>query len=145
MRSMTLVAIAMLLVIMALAVLAVACNNGEATQTTTNSTTTTSVTTPSTTTTTQTTPPEETTVPDEPLVANPELNRTTAEKLKEMLDSMKVNTDFVIVDTRDGGSYANSHIQGAVNISYSPNSDPFEREMTYMVLPMNKPVVVYCA
>ena len=134
MKRRVLVTIAFLLVVMALAALPFACTDGETTPTNTSTTTINT----STTTTTQTT------TPDEPSVTHPELNRTTADKLKEMLDTMKVSTDFVIVDTRDGGTYTDSHIQGAINISYSPDGDPFEQEMMYMVLPMSKPVVIYC-
>jgi hypothetical protein len=149
MRSRVAVTIIVLLAILALVVFPSACTDSDTTTTspsitttTTSPVTTTTSTAPTQTTTTTTTTtetPVETVTP-----AHPEVNRTTPDELKNMLDTMTVNTDFVILDTRDGGSYSDAHIQGAINITYSSGGDPFEREMMYMVLPMSKPIVIYC-
>jgi rhodanese-related sulfurtransferase len=68
--------------------------------------------------------------------------RMTVEELKQLLDK---RSDVVIVDTRDSSSYELGHIKGAVNIYYSPTADPSDREMTLVALPMDKPIVIYCA
>jgi rhodanese-related sulfurtransferase len=71
----------------------------------------------------------------------PNLPRITVEKLKQMIDS---NSDMVIVDTRDGGSYAAGHIKGAINVHYDVTSDPMQRQMMLIALPMDKLIVTYC-
>lgn len=74
-------------------------------------------------------------------VVLPDLPRITAEELKQMIDN---NAELVSVDTRDSGSYGAGHIKGAVNIYYDPTSDPMNRQMMLMALPMDKLIVTYC-
>jgi len=74
-------------------------------------------------------------------VVLPDLPRISVEELKEMVDK---KADIVIVDTRDGGSYAAGHIKGAINIHYDVTSDPMQRQMMLIALPMDKLIVAYC-
>jgi rhodanese-related sulfurtransferase len=74
-------------------------------------------------------------------VVFPDLPRISVEDLKRMIDS---KADIVILDTRDGGSYAAGHIKGAVNIHYDATSDPMQRQMMLIALPMDKTIVAYC-
>jgi rhodanese-related sulfurtransferase len=74
-------------------------------------------------------------------VVLPDLPRISVEELKQMIDK---NADIVIVDTRDGGSYAAGHIIGAINIHYDVTSDPMQRQMMLIALPMDKLIVTYC-
>ena len=74
-------------------------------------------------------------------VVLPNLPRISAEDLKKMIDQKE---DVVIVDTRDGGSYGAGHIKGAINIHYDVTSDPMQRQMMLIALPMDKMVVAYC-
>ncbi|MEJ2108935.1 MAG: rhodanese-like domain-containing protein [Acidobacteriota bacterium] len=74
-------------------------------------------------------------------VVLPNLPRIEAEDLIKMIDE---NADIVIVDTRDGGSYAAGHIKGAINIHYDVTSDPMQRQMMLIALPMDKTIVTYC-
>ena len=74
-------------------------------------------------------------------VVLPDLPRISVEELKQMVDK---NADIVIVDTRDGGSYAAGHIKGAINIQYDVTSDPMNRQMMLIALPMDKLIVTYC-
>ena len=74
-------------------------------------------------------------------VVLPNLPRITAEELKQMIDK---GTEFVALDVRDSSSYETGHIKGAVNIYYDPTSDPTERQMMLMALPMDKLIVTYC-
>ena len=74
-------------------------------------------------------------------VVHPEIPRITAEELKQMIDK---GTDLVAVDVRDSGSYEAGHIKGAINIYYDPASDPMDRQMMLLALPMDKLVVTYC-
>jgi len=74
-------------------------------------------------------------------VVLPDLPRISVEKLKKMIDE---NAEVVIVDTRDGGSYASGHIKGAINIPYDVTSDPMQRQMMLIALPMDKMIVTYC-
>lgn len=74
-------------------------------------------------------------------VVLPNLPRISAEDLKEMIDQ---RSDMVIVDTRDSGSYGAGHIQGAINIQYDVTSDPMQRQMMLIALPMDKTIVAYC-
>ncbi len=74
-------------------------------------------------------------------VVLPNLPRVKVEELKQMIDK---GGDLVVVDTRDSGSYSAGHIKGAVNIYYDPTSDPMNRQMMLMALPMNKLIVTYC-
>jgi rhodanese-related sulfurtransferase len=71
----------------------------------------------------------------------PNLPRITVEDLKKMIDK---GEDLVVVDTRDSASYAAGHIKGAINIYYNPTSDPTERQMMLVALPMEKLIVTYC-
>ena len=73
-------------------------------------------------------------------VVLPDLPRISVEELKQMVDK---NADIVIVDTRDGGSYAAGHIKGAINIQYDVTSDPMNRQMMLIALPMDKLIVTY--
>ena len=74
-------------------------------------------------------------------VVLPDLPRISVEDLKKMIDE---DADIVIVDTRDGGSYAAGHIKGAINIHYDVTSDPMQRQMMLIALPMDKLIVTYC-
>ena len=74
-------------------------------------------------------------------VVLPDLPRISVEELKKMVDE---DADIVIVDTRDGGSYAAGHIQSAINIHYDVTSDPMQRQMMLIALPMDKTIVTYC-
>ena len=74
-------------------------------------------------------------------VVLPNLPRISAEDLKKMIDQKE---DVVIVDTRDGGSYGAGHINGAINIQYDVTSDPMQRQMMLIALPMDKTLVAYC-
>lgn len=74
-------------------------------------------------------------------VVLPDLPRISVEKLKKMIDE---NAEVVIVDTRDGGSYSSGHIKGAINIPYDVTSDPMQRQMMLIALPMDKMIVTYC-
>ena len=73
---------------------------------------------------------------------HPELPRITAEELKELIDN---KSEFILVDSRDSGSYSKEHIKGAINIHFDPAGDPMVRRMTLMALPMDKIIVIYCA
>ncbi len=68
--------------------------------------------------------------------------RITVQEVKNLIDK---KADVVIVDTRDSSSYDFGHIKGAVNIYYNPAGDPADREMTLVALPMDKPILIYCA
>ena len=74
-------------------------------------------------------------------VVLPNLPRISVEELKDLVDK---DADVVIVDTRDGGSYAAGHIKGAINIQYDVTSDPMQRQMMLIALPMDKLIVTYC-
>ena len=67
--------------------------------------------------------------------------RITAEDLKKAIDS---GEKTVIIDTRAASGYKAEHIPGAINIFLNPAGDPFERQMTFMSLPADKPLVIYC-
>jgi rhodanese-related sulfurtransferase len=71
----------------------------------------------------------------------PEIPRITVEELKQMIEKGEA---VITVDTRDSGSYAAGHIKGAVNIYYDPTSDPMQRQMMLIALPMDKLIVTYC-
>jgi rhodanese-related sulfurtransferase len=74
-------------------------------------------------------------------VVLPNIPRITAEELKQLIDK---GADLVTIDTRDSGSYDAGHIKGAVNIYYDPTSDPMNRQMMLIALPMDKLIVTYC-
>ena len=74
-------------------------------------------------------------------VVLPDLPRISAEELLKLINT---KADVVIVDTRDSGSYAAGHIKGAINIYYDVTSDPMQRQMMLIALPMDKMVVTYC-
>jgi len=74
-------------------------------------------------------------------VVLPNLPRITAEELKQLIDK---GADLVAVDVRDSGSYDAGHIKGAVNIYYDPTTDPMDRQMMLVALPMDKLIVTYC-
>ena len=74
-------------------------------------------------------------------VVLPNIPRIKAEDLRQMIDK---GTEFVALDVRDSSSYEAGHIKGAVNIYYDPTSDPTERQMMLMALPMDKLIVTYC-
>lgn len=71
----------------------------------------------------------------------PQVHRITVEELRQLVDK---GEDMVVVDTRDSGSYDAGHIKGAINIYFDPTSDPTERQMMLMALPMDKLLVTYC-
>ena len=75
-------------------------------------------------------------------VVLPGIPRITVEELKQKID--KGDTDFVVLDVRDGGSYDAGHIKGAVNIYYDATGDPMNRQMILMALPMEKLIITYC-
>lgn len=75
-------------------------------------------------------------------VVLPNIPRITVEELKQKID--KDDTDFVVLDVRDAGSYDAGHIKGAVNIYYDATGDPMNRQMILMALPMEKLVITYC-
>ena len=70
-----------------------------------------------------------------------EIPRISCEKLKERIDN---GENVVIIDTRAAIAYRDEHIAGAINIPLDTSGDPFGRQMTYMALPADRPVVVYC-
>ncbi len=74
-------------------------------------------------------------------VVLPDLPRISVEELKKMVDT---SADIVVVDTRDGGSYAAGHIKGAINVHFDATSDPMQRQMMLIALPMDKMIVTYC-
>ena len=74
-------------------------------------------------------------------VVLPNIPRITAEELKQMIEK---GADLVVIDTRDSGSYDAGHVKGAINIYYNPTSDPTERQMMLVALPMDKLIVTYC-
>ena len=74
-------------------------------------------------------------------VVLPDLPRISVEELKQMIDE---EAEVVILDTRDGGSYAAGHIKGAINIHYDVTSDPMQRQMMLIAMPVDKLIVTYC-
>ena len=74
-------------------------------------------------------------------IAHPELQRITAKELKQL---METNNGYIIIDTRDSGSYSSEHIKGAINIHYDPSGDPMSRKMTLMAVPMDRLLILYC-
>jgi rhodanese-related sulfurtransferase len=74
-------------------------------------------------------------------VVLPHIPRIAAEELRQMVDK---GADLVVIDTRDSGSYDAGHIKGAINIYFDPTSDPTQRQMMLMALPMDKLLVTYC-
>jgi rhodanese-related sulfurtransferase len=80
-------------------------------------------------------------VPKEEM-AMPEIPRISVDSLKQLIE--KNDKSFVIVDTRDSGSYEAGHIKGAINIYYDPNGDPQDRQLMLTALPMDKLVITYC-
>jgi rhodanese-related sulfurtransferase len=75
-------------------------------------------------------------------VAMPEIPRISVDALKQLIE--KNDKSFVIVDTRDGGSYDAGHIKGAINVYYDPNGDPQNRQLVLTALPMDKLIITYC-
>lgn len=67
--------------------------------------------------------------------------RITCEELKTLIDKEEKP---VIIDTRAASAYKPEHLPGAINIFLNPAGDPFERQMTFMSLPADKPLVIYC-
>jgi rhodanese-related sulfurtransferase len=74
-------------------------------------------------------------------VVLPDIPRVTTEQLKQMIDK---GESVVVIDTRDSGSYDAGHIKSAINIYYNPTTDPTERQMMLIALPMDKLIVTYC-
>jgi predicted sulfurtransferase len=62
-----------------------------------------------------------------------------------MMDTMQSGLDFVVVDTRDRGSYVYSHIERACNIEYNLFGDPMVRQEMLASLNPQKPIILYCA
>jgi len=75
-----------------------------------------------------------------PKVAHPEMPRITAKELKQMMDE---KGEYVLVDTRDSYSYDHGHIEGAINIHYDPQGDPFPRAIMLRALPRDKVIIFY--
>jgi len=75
------------------------------------------------------------------MMDNYSMPRITCEALKESIDT---GEKIVIIDTRAPSGYRVEHIPGAINIFLNPSGDPFERQLTFMALPADKPLVVYC-
>jgi predicted sulfurtransferase len=73
-------------------------------------------------------------------VAHPEVPRITAEELKQLMDK---KGEYILVDTRDSYSYDYGHIEGAINIYYDPQGDPFPRQMMLRALPRDKLIILY--
>jgi len=74
-------------------------------------------------------------------MAHPEIPRITAQELKQLMDN---KSEYLLIDTRDGGSYSKGHIKGAINIQFDPSGDPMARKMTLMALPTDKLIITYC-
>ena len=72
---------------------------------------------------------------------NNDIPRILCEELQKMIEN---GEKVIIVDTRTTVSYKDDHIKGAINIYLNPGGDPFERQMTFMALPADKPLVIYC-
>jgi len=72
---------------------------------------------------------------------NNDIPRIKCEELQEMLEK---DEKVVIIDTRATVGYKDDHIKGAINIYLNPGGDPYERQMTFMALPSDKPLVIYC-
>lgn len=73
-------------------------------------------------------------------MAHPEVPRITAEELKRLMDN---KGEYILVDTRDSYSYNYGHIEGAINIYYDTQGDPFPRQMTLRALPRDKLIILY--
>jgi predicted sulfurtransferase len=73
-------------------------------------------------------------------MAHPEVPRITAEELKQLMDE---KGEYILVDTRDNFSYDYGHIEGAINIYYDTQGDPFPRQMTLRALPRDKLIILY--
>ena len=77
----------------------------------------------------------------------PGVTIVSAEQTKRMLDS-----GVLVVDTRVGNEFAESHIKGAINVPYkeaslkAPNFDAKQDSFDLTKLPVDKgkPVVFYC-
>ncbi len=67
--------------------------------------------------------------------------KMTCEELNESLDK---GESPVVIDTRASSAYRVEHIPGAINIYLNPSGDPFERQLTFMALPADRPLIVYC-
>ncbi len=72
---------------------------------------------------------------------NSDIPRIKCEELQKIIDG---GEKVVIIDTRTTASYKDDHIKGAINIYLNPAGDPFERQMTIMALPADKPLIIYC-
>jgi rhodanese-related sulfurtransferase len=72
---------------------------------------------------------------------NNDIPRIKCEELQEMIEK---GEKVVIIDTRAPAGYKDDHIKSAINIYLNPGGDPFERNMTFMALPADKPLVIYC-
>ncbi|HEY95539.1 MAG TPA: rhodanese-like domain-containing protein [Dehalococcoidia bacterium] len=72
---------------------------------------------------------------------NVSVPRMLCEELQQMIEK---DEKVVIIDTRATASYKDDHIKGAINIYLNPGGDPFERQMTYMALPADKALIIYC-
>jgi len=77
-------------------------------------------------------------------IAHPELPRITAQELKQLMGE-KSKSEYIIIDTRDSGSYSKEHIKGAINIHFDPSGDPMARKMTLMAVPMDRLIILYCS
>lgn len=71
----------------------------------------------------------------------PQVPRITAEEVQRLI---KDKGNVVLVDTDDSESYADEHIQGAVNIAYDPTADPRAQDEALSALPGDRLIVFYC-
>jgi rhodanese-related sulfurtransferase len=72
---------------------------------------------------------------------NYDIPRIRCEELQGMVEK---GEKVVIIDTRASVGYKTEHIKGAINIYLNPGGDPVERQMTFMALPSDKPLIIYC-
>ena len=83
-----------------------------------------------------TTTPTTTTPPAETLIAE----NITAEEAFTLIQADQQNPDFVIIDVRTPGEFAQGHLENAVNIDY--NSTAFSDEIK--TLDKNRTYLIYC-
>ncbi len=70
-----------------------------------------------------------------------DIPRIKCEELQELIEQ---GEKVVIIDTRTSISYKADHIKGSINIYLNPGGDPYERQLTFMALPADKPLIIYC-
>lgn len=72
---------------------------------------------------------------------NKDIPRIKCEELQQIIEE---GEKVIVIDTRSSVIYKDNHIKGAINIHLNPGGDPFERQMTFMALPADKSLVIYC-